>query len=106
MQKKVGLQSSSTALEKKKDLPKKHEEALFIDDKMAPSQTSEEDAEERLDCVHDINSNRRGQHGRVSVLAAMHQMPSDNYYDNIYGQDYGEEATTERRYTQDADDEQ
>ena len=76
---------------------------------MAPSQTSEEDAEERLDCVHDINSLRRGQHGRVSVLAAMNQMPeraSDNYYDNIYGQDYGEEATTERRYTQDADDEQ
>lgn len=45
--------------------------ALYIDDDQdVPSAEEEEsdDAEERLDCVHDIHSQRRGNAGRHSIL--------------------------------------
>jgi hypothetical protein len=47
----------TNALEKKLQ-PPKTKEALFIDDKMAQSQSSDEDADEHLDCVHDIHLQR------------------------------------------------
>lgn len=53
-----------------------------------PSQTSEddeEDAEERLDCVHDIHSQRRGGGGRVSVLSQSHSSNNGDSFENVYG---------------------
>lgn len=40
-------------------------------------QSDDDDAEERLDCVHDIHSQRQRQQGRTSLLK--HQQLNSNY---------------------------
>lgn len=63
-------------------------QALFINDEnggaaQSFSSEDEDDAEERLDCVHDIHSQRRGNGGRVSVLSQSHSSQHEPF-ENVY----------------------